>query len=431
MLYLSVLIKSELIKCERDKPILISNDCQLKYCTEAEFDSKVCIINNQIIKTQWLNNIIPFGELSYRYINFATYENGDMILETNSFPPLSKRIFFGLKQSGRPYFISNDTYWNETLFYSQNVIDKENSDNIIGRFESETLIVKHNDTKKEYYLGVSKYECKVELFDFWNENNFYKTSREFTENKDIKSFRHSLFPLSNKSNNNEHYYIFSFVGSDSVEEKKLFIQKHIFKGDNWESESSLNKGIYESNGYGNTISCFESESQLIICFYMTLIDDNVFLNFVKYDINLENKIISDFQLNYIDEKIFFKSIHLKGEIGVFAYYEYYSDSIYPFLTFKEFNKTKNGFENYLNLPYYNSTVILKKYKFNTNLLLNDIIQLTEKKIAYCAVDENKEILYIILLNIFGYKKIKIRYYLIRIFDLNNYKILFDLRICGI
>ena len=380
--YLLNITKSEEINCSRESPILISNECKLKYCTKAEFESNDCIINNSIIKTQWLNNIINFGELNYRYISFATYSTGDMIIETNSFTPLSKRIFLGLKKNGRPSFINKKNLMEETLFYSINVIDDKDSDHIIGILESESLVVRHNDTRIEYFLCISKDESQVELFDFWSDFIIYKTPEAFTGNKMIKSSRHSFFALYSKSNLNDYFYIFCFVGAftTSKEKNNIFIQKHIFKGSNWKYENSLNKEIDEPNGYGEAISCFESESEFIICFFMTQIEDIVFLNLAKYDSNFENKKISNFSLSYKDEKIFIKSIHLKSEVGVFAYYEYFSDSIYPFLAFKVFNKDNGLFENYLPDSYNDSTVILQKYKFITNLLLNDLIQLTEKKL---------------------------------------------------
>ena len=45
------------------KPILLSstNTCVLQYCTLQEYDNNICIKDNKIIKTQWLNNIIRFG----------------------------------------------------------------------------------------------------------------------------------------------------------------------------------------------------------------------------------------------------------------------------------------------------------------------------------------------------------------------------------
>ena len=90
-IFFFVIIKKVLTECPRDKPILISENCNLQYCTKEQFDSKTCIINNSIIETQWINNLIKIGVLKYRYINFASYSNGDMVIEATSYPEEAKR----------------------------------------------------------------------------------------------------------------------------------------------------------------------------------------------------------------------------------------------------------------------------------------------------------------------------------------------------
>jgi hypothetical protein len=91
-------------ECPRSSPIFKDNKCQLAYCSEEDFESKICIINNTIIETQWINNIIIIGDKSYRFVNFGIFSNGDMLVETNAYPAQEKRIFYGLKQNGRPLF---------------------------------------------------------------------------------------------------------------------------------------------------------------------------------------------------------------------------------------------------------------------------------------------------------------------------------------
>ena len=93
--------KSEQMECPRDKPILISGNCEPEYCS----DTSQCIIANPIIKTQWLNNIRTIGDLYYRYINFASFSTNDMIVETNCYPESTKRMFYGLKADGSPFLL--------------------------------------------------------------------------------------------------------------------------------------------------------------------------------------------------------------------------------------------------------------------------------------------------------------------------------------
>ena len=102
------LFKIIMNECERDTPIRLSNDtCVLQYCSKEEYDSGECTLNNTLIKTQFPNKIIIIGEEKFRYINFLTLSNGDMIIETSPYPANNKRIFYGLKSNGRYFFKKN------------------------------------------------------------------------------------------------------------------------------------------------------------------------------------------------------------------------------------------------------------------------------------------------------------------------------------
>ena len=97
-------------ECSRDAPIKNKeNNCESKYCTEDEISKGDCIIENEIIKTQWLNNIINIEISFLRYVNFASYSNGDMILQSGAYPSTQNRYFIGFKNNGRPLFFNNQT----------------------------------------------------------------------------------------------------------------------------------------------------------------------------------------------------------------------------------------------------------------------------------------------------------------------------------
>ena len=99
ILFFFHLFKIIICECERETPIRLSNGtCVLKYCTKEEYDSGECTLNNTIIKAQFPNKIIIIGEEKFRYINFVTLSNGDMIIETSAYPANNKSIFFGLKK---------------------------------------------------------------------------------------------------------------------------------------------------------------------------------------------------------------------------------------------------------------------------------------------------------------------------------------------
>ena len=77
----------------------------------------------------------------------------------------------------------------------------------------------------------------------------------------------------------------------------------------------------QSNGYGNGVSCFQTTNlELIICFYSTEnSDDNkIYLNLIKYDKNLENPVISDFESN-VQMKITFLNVFTTKEKSEFLH----------------------------------------------------------------------------------------------------------------
>ena len=125
LIFLFHIIKTEIIECSKEEPILISGQCKLEYCTKKQFELKQCIVNNAIVKTQWINDLIIFGDNLYRYLSYATFSNDDIVIESSCYPFEQKRMFYGLKNNGRPYFI-NRTNNKETPFYSK-IMEGENN----------------------------------------------------------------------------------------------------------------------------------------------------------------------------------------------------------------------------------------------------------------------------------------------------------------
>ena len=419
------IIKAELTECPKEKPILKSGECKLEYCSKTEFDSKYCSINNSIVKNQWINNLIIIGDYSYRYINFGTYSNGDMIIETTCYPEQPKRMFYGLKQNGRPFFI-NKTNNEPTSYYS---IINNNEQNLSR--ESTGTIIKSSNTDnygKEYFLTFSVFECNVELFDFEKDEVHTKTLFDLTTLNIIYSLRHSFFYF---SNTNSNYYYFIGLISYHTYEDKIYLQKHIFNlNNNFEEISSYtNEGTNIPDAFGHEISCYQTVKGLINCFTMNKFSDGIYHLMVKYENDFSDYIDESIKSTINDEFTFYKCIHLKEELGVFTYYYNETNKFYPILLFREFDKDQNKFVNFLSSEYIDSGVYLSRYSFLNNLLINDIIKITETKIVFTAASEDKETLYIIVINIFYENKtLKIRYYPIQLYALYHYRILFDLRL---
>ena len=64
----------------RDKPIFVksSNECEMKFCEKEEFEQKICIKDNEIIRVQWLSNIIKFKQKNCRNPKIVKYQNGNI-----------------------------------------------------------------------------------------------------------------------------------------------------------------------------------------------------------------------------------------------------------------------------------------------------------------------------------------------------------------
>ena len=419
------LINKSLAECPRDRPILISNECKMEYCSKEQFNSSYCKIDNSIIKTQWLNNIIQIGPLNYRYINFASYSNGDMVVETTSYPAAPKRYFYGLKNDGRPFFTDKTTH-EETPRY---VI--ETNHQIQNKYESQAIIIKSSengdDNGKEYFLSVSTFDAYAELFDFNKDIIHYKSLNGFTGKDYINTHRHSFFSYQNSSNN--YYYIFGFTNGNDPQNKIINFQKHIFNSINsFESMNSYRDNTQTvNNGYGKMVSSFKTPRGLIISFFL-IKTDKIYYNIRKYEEDFSYPIDFKFENTIDNDEIYYKCVHLKGQIGAFSYYQMKNMVSYPIIMFKEFNIEENQFKNYLSSKYENSEILLNQKIFDYKAILNDLIKMNDNKVCFSAINTNKDFLFIVLINIFGDKLAKIRFYSLPMFSLYKYKILFDLRI---
>ena len=155
LFFINILIFFRLINSSSDYcnntsfPILLSsnNSCLMKYCTEEEFSQNICIKDNHIIKTQWLNNIREFGEENCRITKIFKYSNEDMVAFCVIDPGISKvPSFYGIKNNGRPLFIQDE---KETPY-----INFEDNDDIsyydIQYQEGEVFMAKMSDNGEEY-----------------------------------------------------------------------------------------------------------------------------------------------------------------------------------------------------------------------------------------------------------------------------------------
>ena len=419
------IINSYLNYCNnKSLPIFLplNNTCVIQYCKEEDFINEICIKDNDIIKTQWLNNIIDFGVEKCRYIKIGTFSTGEMIV----FSGYKSPYFYGLNKDGR--FLFNED-GKETPYNNKLSLDLPSQmASLISYKYGELFIVKIGQDEKEYLLNFGYKDLFTELYDFDNKNIIYKQTKNVFNSKILYSIRSSIYNLKESDN-------FLFAGIFNLKDESNTYKNYLIlftlnlpQKESLSRDTQLVKGNSENiEAFGNMVSCFQGGSKHIMCFFIYSLDDKQY-KIIIYDENL-GKVGEDFIIptNLMEENIFFKVVHFEGETGFYFYFDLIDNKgPYPIILIKHRIK-ENKIEDFE--EFNNNKIQLKLYNYDTDLCFNDFIKLSDEFVCFSSVSTDKEILYIITLNIFIEnikKKIKIRYYIINIFGLYNYKFYSDL-----
>ena len=414
--------------CQRETPILLNNgSCLSIYCSNEQILSEECIIDNDIIKIQWLNNFIPIGKDYSTFANFAEYSNGDLIILIEDDTGSNFRYFFGIKTNGRPFF--NDSN-EETFYYS---ITTQIYSNNQGH-DRQVCMAKINTNQEEYIINIQKERNNyVELFDFKNDKTYKKITSELLGNP-LYNYRGSCFNI--KQENNEYYFLLAslmYVSRPKTHRENIFyliLQKLKFNTkESIENDSDcLIKNSTELEGYSDIISCFETNSKIIVCFYLYYEKGtgDKYYGIASFDENLTEKNITDkIPATYDVYQIFYKCLHYAGETGIFVYYKLIEENVYPTFFFKTITSSE-FIDSFPEIP----EITIESYILESLTILNDFIKLKEKNFILVSVNEKKDTLFIISLFIFqnNGNKIKIRIYKINLLKLYNYEIYKTIRL---
>jgi len=408
--YISIFILSTLFdiiltECDIENPILLANKtCVSQYCSKEDFISNNCIIDNIIIKIQWINNIIMVGEEYFRYQNLFKFSNGDLIFESSPYSySNTKRILYGLKKNGRYYFrnkINNEM----TSFFSLS--------GSLNKFESINAIFLNHG--KEYFMSIGRLITHTEIFDFEKEKIYS------AETADLINYNNSnLVDTLVYLNSTENCFIYPIIVKLDDTLYKIILMKFKFTlSESNEISCTIIKQIQKNNTFGEIAYCFKTENTIIICFYGYK-NDSTYYNIAAFNEDLEE--LNEESIAYPENRIFtfFTAIHYKGESGIFFYYKYLNDTstLYPYIFFKKYNKKNSKFENVFSD---NNSIILDKIIFINDWAMNDLLKISDSKIGFFSSSKDKKILYIVLINIFDEYKIKMSYYKIKIFELYNF-----------
>jgi hypothetical protein len=284
-----------------------------------------------------INNIIYLGGENFRYNHFSLNSKGDMIIDTTAFPGNNERRFFGLKKNGRPYFYDENNI--ETPYRSLFVSGLENTNQQKVEGESSFIIIsnKNNSVIEEYLLSFSKEDNYVELYDFENNQIITKKSNEYF-GKNIVSNICSFFKAESRIDDKYNYYI-GYIYNDN-NNFKFYIQRNYFTSKNITIDYHKDTGSSKTTINKTIASCFETKSYKIVCFYY---------NNYRYTISAINESFVNTSHSYtqfLDPSskydLFFKAIHLKGEIGAFIYFMN-DDDKNPIFSLKICNHEDNKF----------------------------------------------------------------------------------------
>ena len=402
-------------ECNITYPILIGDECQRTYCTEDNFTSGYCKINNDIIKTQWLNDIITFDFDKLRYGSLAINSNGDMVHECSVEEAKGIRVFYWLKQDGSYYFQNE----NGEKFPSKTII-VQNGETYPIRYESQIIFVTL-DNGSQCLISISLYFGMVEYYDFENNQTSLVSSIEFT-NHNIFS---TVSVLTEYKNSNETEYYYTFIGQNSSEQSFTYyyivFQKYTFSkniislNDGYTVEDKIKKSSIQ---HPRVMSSFKTDSNIIILFYLEYNNFQIESyndNYEYLNSTIIGSLIGSYE-DYKEEGIFNKCIYLKDNIGAFIFYTNNTNYIPQFRIIEIKN---NG---YLFSEKYNTHLeCLEGYMYEP--LLNDLIKINNKRFTFIASTKGRKMLYVIFFDFYNNdNNIKERTYKIQIFDIYNLRI---------
>ena len=344
---------------------------------------------NAGITTQKLNNIICLGSVSnFAHINFAKFSDGTLIVESSLDKDSTIRAFYGITADGKPFFDNNK--------YTLSLSAKSGN----YRKDSENYVITINDgTKSEYLISVGD-NLNVELYDLKQKKILETiTTKSFINNKAMDSLIQSGLNYYDGTN----YFLYHcYLTTDFL----INIRRLKFSSS---QISTVTSDISTSESYiqGKIASCYMTENNYIVClaiFGKTPLLYATLYAYVFDHLSLKEQLSSKLGYTMIPNNLrytyFIKCLHLSGINGVFAFYQMEGKAMVPnlILLFKTYNNKE--------LTDFISEVKLNKKSFNMNNLLNDLIKINDKKLCFFSTSDNKEEMYIVLLNIFATTVIK-------------------------
>ena len=399
IIFCKIIYYNNMLECtDRNTPFERNEVC-VDTCAINETTSGTCEIKNEIIKNQWLNNIIYFAPGGYRYINIAVTGTNNLYAITSGNFATNQRYLYILNREGIGWFNGNDG--NKTPFTITSVTDSETK----GRYESTSFIIKfYNPTYsyQDYLMSISKDDQNVEIYDFYaGIIDVKKVASAFGSLNNVFSYVAAHVKLSNSENLNVY-----LIGLLATENNIDYFYLKKVKFDESYTAEIIKETKVESFSGSKIVSCFETTASFIVCFYRNKEKKHIM---IVYNQDLEQKANLCLDDGNSNDEIFLKCVHFSNEAGAFAYF---TNDNQPLLKIQFKKYGSNQITDYCqSVPY----LVLNNYNLNTFMTLSDIVKVSNKKIYYVGTSNDKKILYII--SIFNYHEEK---FMTRIYSVNMY-----------
>ena len=423
------ILANVLSECDRDKPILKNGECVSTYCTEEQFKTGECVINEPITKKQWLTSIIKFektnGDIS---LILEETQKASLIFSSGS-SDNKEKIYFAIDSSNNyifqkdekkiPYIKTNITEGNEMIEPELCFISLTAKKYIvsIGRENSKIGVLEINRWPNDYLI----FNSTSFLGDNNRRNEGIESYASFYGNQD---FFYST--ITTKSDEPANYYLslyhYTIVGLG------LGINNFYFNLDSPNDKYiDMTKSNYASciliNRFSGDISCFYLSKEN---FYTIVIIEKTLSN-EDYDLIIHNKTrVGTPSSSVENEVIFLKANYIASKKALYTYFSGNDDNIPTFLI-REIKSDYSLDNIYQEFP----VIYLYDYVFNNKLKYNDLAIIDYNNFFFVSTNNNKDLL--IIANIYIYKsssntnQLIIRYNTIKLQEYYYMKILNGLK----
>ena len=181
--------------CDKNKPFRYQGYC-VEGCSLEDLNNALCVVENEIIKTQWINNINFIAGNGFNYINLAVSESNSLFALVSAYPQSNDRIVFGITSTGQGYFSSKKI--------QKFIIDDPDEE---GKFESEIFFIKlyKLTNTKEYLMSYARNPQYGEIYDLENKKIYFgEISEMFYEMFAMSQMQGAYFKLTTSDYN---YYL--------------------------------------------------------------------------------------------------------------------------------------------------------------------------------------------------------------------------------